>query len=372
MKFSVLSSLTARSGSSIRNRGICRALTALGHEVHYLEPLADGEDAGDVSGFVHVPLRAGSGGPLSWMLPAGLAAAGRLKALRPDAVMVMKPFPHTALPALLQRARSGCRVIMDFDDLDSGYFPAGPVRLAVEAAQLRMLRRADLVSVHNPALRSYLEDRGVGPGRISFLGQGIDPDKYLSDGSPAAELPAGWEGSGVTLVYAAHLGPAAALGPVFDALSALPGTFRLLVIGGGAALEAFRRAAAERGLEGRAHFTGYLPHARALACMRLGDIAVNCLDGDEPSAKYRSQIKLREYLALGLPVVSTAGGDVELFRDFVEIAGDPRGLAGLISKAAADLPSAKARAERGRVWVTGNQSWERLVGDWLREVKLDA
>jgi len=370
MKFCVLSSLTARSGSSIRNRGICRALAGLGHSVTYLEPLAPGEEAAPAADFDHESVPVRSARPLFWMLPAALANLARLRELKPDAVLVMKPFPHTALPALLARRSCGAKVVVDFDDLDSGYAAGALARRLLEWMQLFFIRQADLVCVHNAALREYLSSRGVAPEKISWLGQGIEPEKYASRPGAGPALPPGWE-SATVLVYAAHLGPAAALEPLFEIVAGLPGNFRLLVIGGGAQLEEFKALARRLGAEGRTHFTGYLPHPETIAWLRRGHIALNYLYEEQPRDRFRSQIKIREYLALGLPVVSSRGGDIELFREFVEIAGDKADFAGRIMKLAADLPSAAARAARGRVWVTEKYSWPGLVREWLAGSGLD-
>lgn len=370
MKFFVLSSLTARSGSSIRNRGICRALAGLGHSVTYLEPLAPGEEAAPAAGFDHEPVPVRSARPLFWMLPAALANLARLRALKPAAVLVMKPFPHTALPALLARRSCGAKVIVDFDDLDSGYAAGNLARWLLEQMQLFFLRRADLVCVHNAALREYLEAKGIAKEKISYLGQGIEPEKYEARPGAGPALPPGWEGATV-LVYAAHLGPAAALEPLFEIIAGLSGNFRLLVIGGGAQLEDFKALARRLGAEGRTHFTGYLPHPETIAWLRLGQIALNYLYEEQPRDRFRSQIKIREYLALGLPVVSSRGGDIELFRDFVEIAEDKADFAGRIMKLAADLPAAAARGARGRAWVTEKYSWPGLARQWLAGAGLD-
>jgi glycosyltransferase involved in cell wall biosynthesis len=370
MKFCVLSSLTARSGSSIRNRGICRALAELGHGVTYLEPLAPGEEAAPSAGFSHEPVLVGSARPLFWMLPAALANLARLRALKPDAVLVMKPFPHTALPALLARRSCGAKVVVDFDDLDSGY-AAGPlVRWLLAQMQLFFLRRADLICVHNAALREYLEAEGLAREKISFLGQGIGLENYAPRPGAGPALPPGWDGATV-LVYAAHLGPAAALEPLFEIVAGLTGNFRLLVIGGGAQLEDFKTLARRLGAEGRTHFTGYLSHPETIAWLRRGHIALNYLYEEQTRDRFRSQIKIREYLALGLPVVSSRGGDIELFREFVEIAGDKADFSGRIMKLAADLPSAAARAARGRAWVTEKYSWLGLAREWLAGAGLD-
>ncbi|MCM2266180.1 MAG: glycosyltransferase [Elusimicrobiales bacterium] len=370
MKFCVLSSLASRSGSSIRNRGICRALAGLGHQVEYLEPVVPGDEPPAGEGFGQLPYRASFASPALWTIPALFHNAGRLLELKPDMVMVMKPFAHTALPALLARLAHGARVVMDFDDLDCGYFSGGAAQALVEQLQLFFLRRADRVCVHNPALRAYLEENGVKPGRITFLGQGIDPEKYRLGAAPAPALPKDWE-TATVLLYAAHLGPAAALEPILKLTAELPGNFRLLVVGGGARLEEFRLAAGRLGIEGRTLFTGYLPHAEALGWLRRGQIALNYLWENEPREKFRSQIKLREYLALGLPVVSSRGGDVELFGEFLEIAADDADFRNKVLKTAAGLPAAAARAARGRAWVNEKFSWAGLVREWLAAAELE-
>ncbi len=368
MKFCVLSSLSSRSGSSIRNRGICGALGALGHEVDYSEPCGP-EGSPGAEGFRLHRLSGRFSAPALWVLPALCANLALLRAVRPGAVMVMKPFPHTALPALLARALYGSRVAADFDDLDSGYASGPLARRVIEAMQLFFLKRADTVCVHNAALREYLVARGIPGARVTTLAQGITPEKY---GPPRQlpELPAGWDRA-VTLVYAAHLGPAAALGPLLEIFAGLGVRYRLLVIGGGELQPELERKAEALGVKDRVRFTGYLPHEEALAYMRRGSIAVNFLLSHEPRDRYRSQIKVREYLALGLPVVSSRGGDIELFGDFVEIAEDAGDFARKVEAVAADPAAAARRAAAGRDWVLKNFAWPAVTAAWLREAGLE-
>ena len=76
-----------------------------------------------------------------------------------------------------------------------------------------------------------------------------------------------------------------------------------------------------------------------------------------PSTETMLPIKLFEYLALGLPVVSTPLGEVCRFDDLVSIAGPNEFVTAVERELATDSP---ARRER-RAAVARDHAWERRV-----------
>jgi glycosyltransferase involved in cell wall biosynthesis len=76
-------------------------------------------------------------------------------------------------------------------------------------------------------------------------------------------------------------------------------------------------------------------------------------------------IKLKEYLALGKPVVSTPFNELEKYLDVVYKAGTPRAFANCIRRALEEDTPEKARQRRARVQQV---SWESKAREVLNEL----
>lgn len=361
----VIGSLQAPlTGSKIRGRSLAAALARAGWRTTYLEPTDPRSDeavALDGVEVVRTPYP-------SWPAQAGLAraTAANLMALRRcrDArlVLALKPLPSSCVP-LLAGSPAGAVTIIDVDDLEASYWAHRPALAGLlDRFERGACRRARLLTVHNEPLRAYATSSlGRDPGDVLWLPQGVDPERYAGV-RPSAEFAA----PGRRLVgYSAFLGVAAELERVVDAVAAVapnhPGA-HLLVIGDGPRLEEYRSLCAARGVP--ASFAGYRPHADALALMASCDVLMNPMRDNEAN-RYRSSIKLREYLMLGRPVVATAVGDAPLFADHARlVADDPAALAAAL---AASL-SAPHDGAAGRDFVAGRYSWDRIVRTFLDEL----
>lgn len=83
-----------------------------------------------------------------------------------------------------------------------------------------------------------------------------------------------------------------------------------------------------------------------------------------PRMQFVSPLKVREYLAAGLPVVSTRLPELESFRD-VEVAEDPDGFVAALDRA---VTSDSLAERRRRSDLVATDTWERRVDDLSREV----
>jgi glycosyltransferase involved in cell wall biosynthesis len=86
----------------------------------------------------------------------------------------------------------------------------------------------------------------------------------------------------------------------------VPG-LRLVVIGAGSSLTSFLDALAASGLSGVANPRGMLSHATAMEVLSGCRVGLAPYGTGDPWHGFRDSLKIREYLALGLPVVTTGG-----------------------------------------------------------------
>lgn len=317
-RFLVIGGLQApQTGSKIRCRGIAAALAGQGQEVWYLEPTAPGSrEEVYLPGVRRIPTWFPS-----WPFMTGALAVlwdhvRRLaRARRFDWVIAAKSLPTSCLPALFLR-KSGTRAILDIDDIEYAYWERSPwVSRFLQSFERSVVRFFDVVSVHNQALRGYVTEELGFSGQVQSLPQGIDFPRYRGRRPPPAYRLPGHK----VLVYAAFLGVASDVDRVLEIHQVVRRTFPdliLLVVGGGPRLAEFRRLAESSG--GDVRFTGYLDHSEALDVMSRADVALNFLE-DSYANRFRSPIKLREYLALGRKVVATDVGDTSLFGSVIRL-----------------------------------------------------
>lgn len=174
----------------------------------------------------------------------------------------------------------------------------------------RLWRRADRVVCVSETLRRLAVSAGVDPARVRVMPNGVDvaafsPDrpkgrlrKLLGVGEEAVLI--GWIGAlspgrgGEEFLHV--------LAQVLPLVAEAAG----VVIGGGPLDGAYRRLAGELGISDRVVFVGAVDHDQAPDLLVDLDIAVACYPrrGDF----YFSPMKVAEYLACGLPVVSGRTG----------------------------------------------------------------
>ena len=140
-------------------------------------------------------------------------------------------------------------------------------------------------------------------------------------------------------------------------------------LGDGPRRAAAERAAARHGLGKRVRFLGAVAHDRVPEHMATADVGLAPFNLEAHAALrvgwYWSPLKLFEFLAAGLPVVTI---DVKYLREHLTDdtarfypSGDIEALAAAIEGLAADRAAVRAMGERARLLATTEYSWERQV-----------
>jgi glycosyltransferase involved in cell wall biosynthesis len=223
-----------------------------------------------------------------------------------DVALGCKPHPNVTLPLMICRRRD-VKTWLDVDDLDHAYRPGLAGRI-VGWLQRPHPRRADVVSYHHPLLLTHLVDAlGCDPERTLAVAQGVHVARFARPRAPLAA----YDGR-PRAVFAAHLNLACDLEIVLSAwpqvLAHRP-TAVLTVVGGGARLGEFRRQVHAQGLTGSVELVGEVRPAEVPAYLAGADVAVAWAT-DRPVNRHRCSLKLREYLAAGLPVVCNDVGEL--------------------------------------------------------------
>ena len=117
---------------------------------------------------------------------------------------------------------------------------------------------------------------------------------------------------------------AAVLRALVEAAAVLSGKYPrlgVLIVGDGPGMEDLRTRARELGVEERCVLTGYVPFDRVPAHINSLDVAVSISELDDRRAA--SELKVRQYLACGKPVVISPGGNEFVGREELGSVVDP-------------------------------------------------
>jgi glycosyltransferase involved in cell wall biosynthesis len=363
VKILIINSLQYRSSAAMRGFNIAKELSNLGHRVSYIEPTLS-QDQRENIGLVNLiktryrdPLPVGLG--LSF-----LGNCYRSLSEKPNVVIALKVLPTSCFPALLNRTVCGSKIILDIDDMEFLYRNNSTLSWIESIHDRAMPRLFDKVSVHCQALHEFARNSiGLKEEDVLWLHQGIEYDKFQGvERDPSLQQKYGLEGFKV-IFYSAHLGVATSLAPVLQMMKLLINKrqdFKLLIAGGGSLKNHYIALAKQLGIADHVCFTGYVHPKDLQKYMVLGDVAINYLEEKEVN-KYRALIKIREYLACGVPVVANLVADTALFSKYIYSykTEDLNEFASQIC-AATDDPDLEKTA-LGKEHVRQNFDWPKVV-----------
>jgi glycosyltransferase involved in cell wall biosynthesis len=160
---------------------------------------------------------------------------------------------------------------------------------------------------HAIELRSRL---GLGEREIVWIDNAVNTGRFDATGREEARRALGlerfdpligyvgsrpWERGGAQLIEAA-----ARLAPRHPTLG-------VVIVGSGEPIAGMQRRAAELGIAERCHFLGYVPYRRIPGIVKSLDVGVSISLQAERAVN--SELKVRQYLACGKPIVISPGGN---------------------------------------------------------------
>lgn len=354
LRILVVSSQSCDSGSNLRGRYLAQALAKAGARVRF------------INGVKAMPCM------LDYLVSMALYL--RILFIRCDVLIGLKPFPNITFLMMIKKWM-GCFIVIDIDDLDFGY-RSGVIGRLNHWLQCPFPRYFSLTTYHIDRLRPIILDTFKVPAnRLHQLPQGVNLDIYQPrDISPWKELFLAEHNlqTKKLVVYTAHLNVASDLDAIYeiirrahDRLAAL----RFLVIGGGPMEKHFRTLARNMGLDAICLFTGYLPPAEVARHLLLGDAAM-VFYKDIKVNYYRESMKLREMLALGLPVVCNDVGDLLAFRPYTyQVATNYDACAVELVRVLSQ--GGDGREKRGMTFVRQTMDWDRIGQDLYVRITRD-
>ena len=181
---------------------------------------------------------------------------------------------------------------------------------AIKQVEKRIYRNADLVLGNNPAMTAYCERLGSRTKPSMTLLAPVDLSHFSSVAAPS-ELRAslGIEAADRVITYMGSFFYFSGLDEIIRSFGAAVATgeadgVKLLLIGGGEQDAELRALAKTLGLEGKVIFTGFINYSQLPQHLALSTVAINPLKKSLVTDTALPH-KVLQYLALGLPVVST-------------------------------------------------------------------
>ncbi len=312
---------------------------------------------------------------LSFAASAGLL--GPLLGGRPDVVVATSPQFLTAVAGLEIAALKRVPFVFEVRDLwpqsivEVGALPGGhPAILAMELLERRLYACADRIVVVSEPFVGELAARGVDPGKVSVVTNGVDLERFHpmpQENDVRDEL--GLTGKFVAMYVGTH-GMAHGLATLLEAAEQMRGDdhFRFVFVGEGADKRALVEQAKRRSLT-NVLFAGEQPHERIPAFVAAADAMLVPLK-DRPLFTTVLPSKIFECLAAARPVVLGVEGEA---RRLVEASGgglcippeSAEALVGALRQLAADPEQARAMGRRGRAYVEQHFSRPVLARRYL-------
>ena len=254
-------------------------------------------------------------------------------ALRSDADIIHlgKPHPMNSLAGLAGKWFRRRQLLLDCDDYEAGVgnFSSEWQKRVVTFFEDSMPFRVSHITTNTHFTRERLVGLGVPPGRISYISNGIDRQRFKPPDPVVLErlrAKLGLAGKQVVTFVGSLSRPGHPVNLLFDAFDLvqrdLPES-RLLLVGGGEDFPRLQEQARRMGLEEKVIFCGRISPNEVGNYYRLAHVSVDPVLDDD-AARGRSPLKLFESWACGVPFVSCNVGDRG------RLLGDPP--AGLLAK----------------------------------------
>lgn len=221
-------------------------------------------------------------------------------------VVVSYAVPTSGWQALLMCKRAGIPFV--FRALDVSHkIRRTSLSALVKAAERFVYKGSTWVSCNNPAMQSYCVTMGASPAKSSVELPPLDLAHFLLSGGDKQSFlrKLGLSKDSSIIVYMGSFFYFSGLDRVLERLSSLTSKPSLILVGGGDQESELKELVKNRNLEEHVRFTGFVAFEDLPGYLSIADVAINPM---LPSLVAHAALpnKVLQYMAAGLPVVSTS------------------------------------------------------------------
>jgi glycosyltransferase involved in cell wall biosynthesis len=263
--------------------------------------------------------------------------------------------PESALLALILK-KTGCVRHLIYYDID--YYPGVHPQWSRILSRREQIccRVADAVASVSRPLAALREQQGA--RLVAVVPNGVDVSRFSSANGMRMEHPP-------TLIYAGSLDPRWGVDLSIRAMPSLrrqiPG-IRLLIAGRGPAEKELQDLVLSLEVTDCVRFEGFVPHADLPNLLAQADIGV-ATSRDNSFRRYASPLKIVEYMAAGLPVICSGGGEAEKMIEEsgagINVPFEPEAFAGAVHSLLVS-PSSVRAAREAALDYSRSRSWEQM------------
>lgn len=366
-------SFYGNGGASTHAQGLARGLESAGHEVLVLP-------SGELGGVLGMHMRRGRAAPDSLMAVVrtlrGLARAGRMLAsclrrigeFKPD-VLIVRRAPYDFTCDALVRTGDYAKVaeVNVVGSVEAKIHWGHRYDLAEVRRERRYLSACDRVCCVTEEVKVQVESLGVPTNKLCVVPNGVDTDKFFIGVEPDPHVATICTGASHVVGYCASVTPLHDLRTAVAAMRVVAehdlGMLRFLFVG--PTIEDIRQAGADSAFLDQCVVLGHVSHQRVpalMACMDVGCVALR--------NNYGSPLKIREFLAMGVPIAVSAVGSgstivAELGAGVLVSPEDPDALAEAIRTLLDDADLRRDISRRGADWAANHSDWKHAASRML-------
>ncbi len=363
-------------GASIHVQEVIRALLKAGHRVTLFATRFDGELPPGLEGLKIVEFPAIPKGDAESRARAMLDARSRMIECLNDAGpfdLVYERYSLWSDVGMRWAARAGIPGVLEVN--------APLIEEQRTHRQLVMPEKAEAIATGafghasamiavSPGVARYLENRPEAKGRVHVVANGVNPAAFAG---AAAQRAARQAASPETVIgFLGTLKPWHGLPLLVDAFALLnsrhPDT-RLLIVGDGPGRADMEAQLAAHGLLERCRFSGAVQPAQVPALLAAMDIATAPYPQQQDF--YFSPLKIYEYLAAELPVITTRVGHLDQVVQhgvdgLLVNPDDPAAMADAMATLVTDAPRRLRMGHAGRQRIENGHSWDAVARQILQ------